>query len=211
MALNDELVRIHGAVREEREERVAQLRAAVRRAEGRVADLNRQILAAGGGAADETERRAAASAVAEAAAPAERARREAQAAKALASRRKDEIGEWKAWYAGLAPDQQPEQSAVLAREVDWRAAELDALTARIPVLEAERLRRRGALELARAAAAAVENGLLPHHHPRVAELYRRLDDARAALEPALIALQAAETETPPDPPPTQPTATPVAS
>jgi hypothetical protein len=212
MQLTDELIRIQGAAQDERTARLERLREAVRRAEDRVADLNRQILAAGDGPASDGERQAAARAAAAAAGPAERAARDAAAAKALASRRKDEIAEWKAWHAGLPPEEQASHVPALAGEIDWRAAELDALTARIPGLDAERLRTKGALELALAAAAAADHGLPGPDDPRVAELHRGLDDARAALEPALIALQAAETETPPGAlgPPTPPAVPPTA-
>jgi hypothetical protein len=193
MGLDRELRHLQSELSRRRAQRRRELVGAVNRAEKRVAALNRELLAAATGPAGEAERARAAAAVAQAQAAVDRSAAALAAGKALASRRKDQIAEWKAWFAALPVAEQPLQTGALAQEIDWRAAELDRLTVEIAMGSGELLQLQGELALARAAQASAEHGLPARDDPRVAELYTQLDDARAALEPALAALHAAET------------------
>jgi hypothetical protein len=193
MDLHHELRQLDSELSRQRAQRHRDLADAVARAERRVADLNRQILAAATGPADAAERGRAAAAVAQARAAVDRLAASLAAGKALASRRKDQIAGWKTWFAGLPTEEQPLHAGALAHEVTWRAAELNQLTVQIATESAELLQRQGELALARAAQAAAEHGLPDRDDPRAAALYAKLDEARTALEPALAALHAAET------------------
>jgi hypothetical protein len=193
MDLHGERRQLDSELSRQRAQRHRDLADAVARAERRAADLNRELLAAATGSADAAERARAAAAVAQAQAAVDRTAASVAGAKALASRRKDQIAGWKGWFAALPAEDQPLHADALAHEIDWRAAELDRLTVQIATESAELLQRHGDLARALAAQAAAEHGLPGRDDPRAAELYGRLDEARAVLEPALVALHAAET------------------
>jgi hypothetical protein len=193
MNLHEERRQLDSELSRQRAQRHQDLSDAVERAARRLADANRELLDAAGGPADAADRARAAAAVAQAQAALDSIAGSVNSAKTLASRRKDEIAGWKAWFAALPIEQQPLQTAALAHEVDWRAEELNRLTVQIAAGTGELLQRQGDLVQARSAQAAAEHGLPDRDDPGAAELYARVDEARAALEPALVALHAAET------------------
>jgi chromosome segregation ATPase len=97
--------------------------------------------------------------LAQAQAEVERASAAAEKAKAQARKRKDEIDAWKAWYNGLAEDEQEVGMAKLQSEIKWRAAELETLTPQISDLLATQAQAVGELQLAQQKLIAFEAGV----------------------------------------------------
>lgn len=118
--------------------------------------------------------------VAQAQAEAERTYTAAQSAKAQASRRKDEIDEWKAWYNSLPEDEKEVGMVKLQSEIKWRAAELEVLTPQIRDLLAAQATAVGNLELAQQRLTAFEAGVFERsieEDPRFLHLNNALHSA----------------------------------
>src|SRR5690242_19135756 len=137
MDLHEERRQLDSELSRQRAQRHRDLADAVARAERRRAEPNRELLDAPTAPAGADERAAAAAAVAQAQAAVDRISGSVASAKTLASRRKDEIAGWKAWFAALPAEQQPLQTSALAHEIDWRAVELNRLTVQIAAESAE--------------------------------------------------------------------------
>jgi len=103
-------------------------------------------------------------------------------AKALSRKRKDEIDEWKGWYANLPEEEKAAGLVSLNNEIDWRAAELDSNGQRINELMMAEIEAEGAFEMATQKLAAFKEGAyrLP------VEKDPRLKGALAAVEKAKV-------------------------
>jgi hypothetical protein len=115
----------------------------------------------------------------------ERVQSELGQAKALSTKRKNEIDEWKGWYEKLPDAEKPTGLVSLQNEINWRAAELDSNAQRINGLMLAEIEAMGALEMANQKLAAVEAGVhtLPiEKDPRLKGALREFDKAVAAVE-----------------------------
>ena len=114
----------------------------------------------------------------------ERLEAETEKAKRRSKKRKREIDEWKTWYANQAGIDKTAARAKLDSEITWRAAEINALEARIAQLVADDLAAEGRLEQARHQLAALEAGVYDRpveEDPRLVSLMEEWKAAKAAL------------------------------
>lgn len=65
--------------------------------------------------------------------------------KQRAKQRKQEVDDWKWWFSNLPPVRQLDNLPMLMREIEWRAAELAALTAAISAADVALAEAEGAL------------------------------------------------------------------
>ena len=108
----------------------------------------------------------------------EKVQSELSQAKALSRKRKDEIDEWKGWYAKLPEDEKPAGLVSLNNEINWRAAELDSNGQRINELMLAEIDAMGVSEMANQKLAAFEAGV----HKLPIEKDPRLKGALAEVE-----------------------------
>ena len=105
-------------------------------------------------------------------------------AKALSRKRKDEIDEWKGWYAKLPEQEKPAGLTSLNNEINWRAAELDSNGQKINELMMAEIDAMGILEMANQKLAAFEAGVhkLPiEKDPRLKGVLAEVDKAMAEV------------------------------
>jgi DNA repair exonuclease SbcCD ATPase subunit len=105
-------------------------------------------------------------------------------AKALSRKRKDEIDEWKGWYAKLPEQEKPAGLISLNNEISWRAAELDTNGQRINELMLAEIEATGALEMANQKLAAFKAGVhkLPiERDPRLKGVLAEVEAATAEV------------------------------
>jgi Tfp pilus assembly protein FimV len=89
----------------------------------------------------------------------EKVQSELSQAKALSRKRKDEIDEWKGWYAKLPEEEKPAGLVSLNNEINWRSAELDSNGQKINELMLAEIEATGVLEMAKQKKAAFEAGV----------------------------------------------------
>ena len=109
---------------------------------------------------------------------------ELEQAKALSRKRKDEIDEWKGWYAKLPEEEKAAGLVSLNNEIAWRAAELDSNGQRINELMMAEIEAMGALEMANQKLAAVKEGAykLPvEKDPRLKGALAEVEKAKAEV------------------------------
>jgi len=122
--------------------------------------------------------------VAAAKARTEKAGSELEQAKALSRKRKDEIDEWKGWYAKLPEEEKAAGLISLNNEIDWRAAELDSNGQRINELMLAEIEAEGALEMANQKLEAFKAGAykLPvEKDPRLKGALAEVEKAKAEV------------------------------
>jgi hypothetical protein len=83
---------------------------------------------------------------------------ELNGAKALARKRKREIGEWSVWFHSLAQSDRSSEHAVLDHETAWRLREVAEIEKGIAAMNADRLSAIKRLEDAKSAVAAFASG-----------------------------------------------------
>lgn len=104
-----------------------------------------------------------------------RLKTEIDAAKALSTKRKQEIDEWKLWYNGLAKIDKSAEWAKLEAEIAWRAAEINDLHLSVGTLYEQHLAAKTRLEMAHQRQAAFASGALAKplaEDPRYVQLMR---------------------------------------
>lgn len=109
---------------------------------------------------------------------------EVDQSKQLARRRKDEIGDWKVWYAQRTGGDSSSDLRTLEQEIAWRAAEIDAHEARIQAILPDQLAADGRLAQAQTCLAAFDAGAFDAplaQDPRVMAVERAVEAARAQL------------------------------
>jgi len=114
----------------------------------------------------------------------EKAQSELSQAKALSRKRKDEIDEWKGWYAKLPEQEKPAGLVSLNNEINWRAAELDSNGQKINELMMAEIDAMGASEMANQKLAAAEAGVhkLPmEKDPRLKGVLAEVEKATAEV------------------------------
>jgi len=114
----------------------------------------------------------------------EKVQSELSQAKALSRKRKDEIDEWKGWYAKLPEQEKPAGLASLNNEINWRAAELDSNGQKINELMLTEIEAMGAFEMANQKLAAFEAGVykLPiEKDPRLKSVLAEVEAATAEV------------------------------
>jgi predicted nuclease with TOPRIM domain len=114
----------------------------------------------------------------------EKVQSELSQAKALSRKRKDEIDEWKGWYAKLPEEEKPAGLVNLNNEINWRAAELDTNGQKINELMLAEIEATGAVEMANQKLAAFEAGVhkLPvEKDPRLKGVLAEVDSAMAEV------------------------------
>ena len=105
-------------------------------------------------------------------------------AKALSRKRKDEIDEWKGWYAKLPEEEKPAGLVSLNNEINWRSAELDSNGQKINELMLAEIEATGVLEMAKQKKAAFEAGVhkLPiEKDPRLKGVLAEVDKTMAEV------------------------------
>ncbi len=115
----------------------------------------------------------------------ERLEAETEKAKQQSKKRKREIDEWKAWYNNQAGIDKTAARAKLDSEITWRAAEINALEARIAQLVADDLEAEGRVEQARHQMTALEAGVYDRpikEDPRLVGVLEELEEAKAAFK-----------------------------
>lgn len=135
-------------------------------------------------AAGPPERAALLEAIERATAEAQRLAAEIEGLKAQAKQYKREVDDWKQWYHSRPAINRLVELARLQTEIQWRAAAIAAVEARIGALSAAHVAAAAALEQASQRLAALEAGIYAGSiadDPRILAIMADLDAARAAV------------------------------